>query len=111
MYRQYLSSQNTGRTVTTIEVVASSDFLGKTEREGNLTLPVGSCDMWEVFLGSSAPQDNHDTRATMTYDRLFGLAMIHVHRNNTVGEVNPEAVLKIHLALTNYEILSFEFIH
>ena len=45
MYRQYLSSQNTGRTVTTIEVVASSDFLGKTEREGNLTLPVGSCDM------------------------------------------------------------------
>jgi hypothetical protein len=47
----------------------------------------------------------------MTYDRLFGLAMIHVHRNNTVGEVNPEAVLKIHLALTNYEILSFAFIH
>ena len=45
IYRQYLSSQNAGRTVTTIEVVASSGFLGKTEREGNLTLPVSSCDM------------------------------------------------------------------
>ena len=33
-------------------------------------------------------------RATMTEDRLCGLAMIHVHRNDTVGQVIPEAVLK-----------------
>ena len=33
-------------------------------------------------------------RATMTEDRLCGLAMIHVHRNDTVGQVIPEAVSK-----------------
>jgi hypothetical protein len=32
--------------------------------------------------------------ATMTEDRMCGLAMRHVHRNDTVGQVNPEAVLK-----------------
>jgi len=30
----------------------------------------------------------------MTEDRLCGLAMIHVHRNDTVGQVIPEVVLK-----------------
>jgi hypothetical protein len=30
----------------------------------------------------------------MTEDRLCGLAMIHVHRNDTVGQVIPEAVSK-----------------
>jgi hypothetical protein len=33
-------------------------------------------------------------RATMTEDCLCGLAMLHVHRNDTVGQINPEAVLK-----------------
>jgi hypothetical protein len=54
----------------------------------------------------------------MTEDRLCGLAMIHVHRNDTVGQVIPEAVLKrrdssgnrkIHLAFTDL-VLSFEII-
>jgi len=30
----------------------------------------------------------------MTEYRLCGLAMLHVHRNDTVGEENPETVLK-----------------
>ena len=55
----------------------------------------------------------------MTEDRLCGLAMIHVHRNDTVGKVNPESVLKrwdssgkreIHLAFTD-QVLSFEISH
>jgi hypothetical protein len=33
-------------------------------------------------------------RATMTEVRQCGSAMIHVHRNDTVGQVIPEAVLK-----------------
>ena len=33
-------------------------------------------------------------RATLTENRLCRLAMIHVHRNDTVGKVNPETVLK-----------------
>ena len=50
------------------------------------------------------------SRATMTEDRLCGLVMLHVHRNDTVGQVNPEVVLKrwdlggnrtIHLAFTD----------
>ena len=32
--------------------------------------------------------------ATMTEKRLCGLAMLHVHRNDTVGQENLEAVLK-----------------
>jgi hypothetical protein len=52
-------------------------------------------------------------------DRLCGLAMIHVHRNDAVGQVIPEAVLKrrdssgnrkIHLAFTDL-VLSFEIVH
>ena len=55
----------------------------------------------------------------MTEDRLCGLAMIHVHRNDTVGQVIPESVLKrrdssgnrkIHLTFTDL-VLSFEIIH
>ena len=54
----------------------------------------------------------------MTDDRLCGLAMIHVHRNDTVGQVIPEAVLKrrdssgkrkIYLAFIDL-VLSFEII-
>jgi hypothetical protein len=57
--------------------------------------------------------------ATVTEDRQCGLAMIHVHRNDTVGQVIPEAVLKrrdssgnrkIHLAFTDL-VLSFEIFH
>lgn len=49
------------RAITTTEAdeaVASPGFLGGGDREReDLTLPVGSCDMWEVFLGSSVAQD------------------------------------------------------
>jgi hypothetical protein len=54
----------------------------------------------------------------MTEDRLCVLAMIHVHRNDTVEQV-PQAVLKrrdssgnrkIHLTFTDL-VLSFEIIH
>lgn len=64
--------------------------------------------MCEVLLGSSVPPDLVFL-ATMTEDRLCGMAMIHVHRNVTVGQVIPETVLKrwdssgnrnIHLAFT-----------
>ena len=57
-------------------------------------------------------------RATMTEDSMCELAMIYVHRNDTVGQVIPEAVLKrrdssgnrkIHLAFTDL-VLSFEII-
>jgi len=74
--------------------------------------------MWEVFLDSSVPQDLAFL-ATMTGDSLYGLAMIHVHHNDTVGQVIPEAVLKrrdssgnrkIHLAFTDL-VLSFEIVH
>jgi hypothetical protein len=53
----------------------------------------------------------------MTEDRLCGLAMIHVHRNDAVGQVIPEAVLKrrdssgnrkIHLAFTDSDKLTLE---
>jgi len=52
----------------------------------------------------------------MTEDRLCGLAMIHVHRNDTVGQVIPEAVLKrrdssgnrkIHLVFTDLVLSLF----
>jgi hypothetical protein len=33
-------------------------------------------------------------RAKMTEDRLCGLEMLHVHRNDTVGQIDPDAVLK-----------------
>lgn len=33
-------------------------------------------------------------RAIMAEDRLCELAMLHVHHNDTVGHVNPKAVLK-----------------
>ena len=58
-------------------------------------------------------------RATLTEDRLCVLAMLHVHRNDTIGQVKLEAILKrrdssgnrkIHLAFTDY-VLSFEIIH
>jgi hypothetical protein len=48
--------------------------------------------MWEVFLGSSVPQNlmssNNDWKTPLRE------AMLHVHRNDTVGQENPEAVLK-----------------
>ena len=49
-------------------------------------------------------------RIIVTEDRLYGLSMLHVHRNDTVWEVNSETVLKrwdssgnrkIHLAFTD----------
>ena len=56
--------------------------------------------------------------AKMTEDSLCGWAMIHVNRNDTVGQVIPEAVLKrrdssgnrkIQLAFTDcHLVLSFE---
>lgn len=55
----------------------------------------------------------------MIYDRLFGFAMIHIHLNDTIGKVNPESVIKrwdsngkrkIHLAFTDYNLLSFQII-
>jgi len=73
-----------------------------------LTLPVGSraCERFFMALRRLMTW----CRATLTEDRLCGLAMLHVHSNDTVGQVNPEAVLKrwdsssnrkIHLAFTD----------
>jgi len=73
-----------------------------------LTLPVGSCAYQRSFSALRCLKTW--CRATLTEDRLCWLAMLHVHRNDTVGQVNPEAVLKrwdssgnreIHLAFTD----------
>ena len=81
-----------------------------------LTLPVGSCACERSF--SALRNIKTWCRATMTENRLYWLAMLHLHRNDTVGHVNPEAVLKrwnssgnrkIHLAFTDW-VLSFEII-
>ena len=48
--------------------------------------------------------------------RCSGLVMLHIHHNNTVGQFNPEAVLKrwdssgnrkIYLAITDYHLKLF----
>jgi hypothetical protein len=68
-----------------------------------LTLPVGSCTR-----GRSCLALRH--LKTKTKDRLCGLAMLHVHRNDTYRQGNPDAVIKrwdsngsrkIHLAFTD----------
>jgi hypothetical protein len=73
-----------------------------------LTLPVGSCAYRRSFSALRCLKTLR--RATLTEDRLCWLAVLHVHRNDTVGQVNPEAVLKrwdssgnreIHLAFTD----------
>jgi hypothetical protein len=74
----------------------------------SLTLPVGYCACERSFLAIRHLKTW--CRATLTKDRLCGLGVLHVHRNDTVGKVNPEAVLrrwdssgnrKIHLAFTD----------
>ena len=55
-----------------------------------LTLPVGSCACEGSFSALRCLKTW--CRATLTADGW--LAMYHVHRNDTVGQVNPEAVLK-----------------
>ena len=74
-----------------------------------LTLPVGSCACERSFWPLRCLKTW--CRATLTEDRLCWLAMFHVHHNDTVGQVNPEAVLKrwisngnrkINLTFTNY---------
>ncbi|VDI48642.1 Hypothetical predicted protein [Mytilus galloprovincialis] len=76
-----------------------------------LTLPVGSCSCERSF--SALRRLKTWCRATMTEDRLCGLALLHVHRNDAVGQVKAESVLrrwdlsgnrKIHLAFTADEI-------
>ncbi|XP_048727017.1 zinc finger MYM-type protein 1-like [Ostrea edulis] len=57
-----------------------------------LTLPVGSCACERSF--SALRRLKTWCRATMTENRLCGLAMLHVHRNDNAGKVSPEAVLK-----------------
>jgi len=57
-----------------------------------LTLPVGSCACERSF--SALRRIKTWCRATLTEDRLCWLAVLHVPRNDTVGQVNPEAVLK-----------------
>ena len=68
-----------------------------------LILPVGSCTR-----GRSCSALRH--LKTKTEDRLCGLAMLHVHRNDTYRQMNPDAVIKrwdssgsrkIHLAFTD----------
>ena len=54
--------------------------------------PVSSCTFKRSF-----PALRHlktRCRATMTENCLCGLVMLHVHRNDIVGQINPEAVLK-----------------
>jgi hypothetical protein len=95
------------RTVTTIEAdegVASSDFLGEKQRERGgwgrrtasylqLTLIIDHDSFNIVYLKLrllfSLLSDckwcrNTWSRATMAEDRLCGLFMLHVHRNDTV---------------------------
>jgi len=57
-----------------------------------LTLPVRSCACERSFSAFRCPKTWG--RATITEDRLCKLAMLHVHSNDTVGQVNPEVVLK-----------------
>ena len=56
-----------------------------------LTLPVCSCACERSFLALRYIKTWN--RATITEDRLCELAMLHVHRNDTVGQINPEVVL------------------
>ena len=56
------------------------------------TLPVGSCACERSF--SALRRLKTWCRAILTEDRLCWLAMLHVHRNDTVWQVNPEAILK-----------------
>ena len=72
------------------------------------TLPVRSCACERSFSALRCLKTW--CRATITEDRLCELAMLHVHHNDTAGQVNPEVVLKrwdlsdnrtIHLAFTD----------
>ena len=54
-----------------------------------LTLPVGSCACERSFSALRCLKTW--CRATMTEVCLCGLAMLHVHRNDTVRQVNPES--------------------
>ena len=52
-----------------------------------LTLPVGSCTRGRSFSALRHLK-------TKTEGGLCGLAMLHVHRNDTYRQVNPDAVIK-----------------
>ena len=73
-----------------------------------LTLPVRSCACERSFSALRCLKTS--CRATSTECSLCVLVVIHVHHNDTVGQVNPEVVLKrwdlsdnrtIHLAFTD----------
>ena len=68
-----------------------------------LTLPAGFCTRGRSFSALRHLK-------TKTEDRLCGMAMLHLHRNDTYRQVNPDAVIKrwdssgsmkIHLAFTD----------
>ena len=79
-----------------------------------LTLPVRSCACERSF--SALRFIKTWGRATITEYRLCELVMLHVHRIDTVGQVNAEVVLKrwdlggnrtIHLAFTDTHLKLF----
>jgi hypothetical protein len=79
-----------------------------------LTLPVRSYACERSF--SALRYIKTWGRATITEYRLCELVMLHVHRNDTVGQVNAEVVLKrwdlggnrtIHLAFTDTHLKLF----
>lgn len=57
-----------------------------------LALPVGSCSCERSF--SALRRLKTWNRSTMTEARLCGLSMIHIHRDDSVGKIDPLEVLK-----------------
>ena len=57
-----------------------------------LALPVGSCSCERSF--SALRRLKTWNRSTMTENRLCGLAMLHIHRSDNVGNIEGIEVLK-----------------